>query len=153
MLIALVVYIWSLHISCRNRWCIQGFSKIMLVFIGTGSTRCRAVSSNRFRIITVSNGSEGADNDLLDVLRILLPVLYFSLFVRVCLILKVIDQFQLMVSANKALHNHRNQKLTTKNLHSELLFCMSPTRSVSFVTNLLFSVLYLFSKLIWVVFI
>lgn len=45
--------------------------------------------------------------------------------------LMVLDQFQLMVSANKALHNHRNQKLTTKNLHSELLFCMSPTRSIS----------------------
>jgi EKC/KEOPS complex subunit CGI121/TPRKB len=40
------------------------------------------------------------------------------------------DPFQITVAANRAIHLNRQNKMMTKNVHSEILFCLSPTKNV-----------------------
>lgn len=39
--------------------------------------------------------------------------------------------FQVIAAANKAVHLSKTEKMTTKNVHSEVLFCLSPTKNIS----------------------
>lgn len=41
--------------------------------------------------------------------------------------------FQVIAAANKAVHLSKTEKMTTKNVHSEVLFCLSPTKNVRIV--------------------
>lgn len=43
----------------------------------------------------------------------------------------IADPFQVLVAANRALHLYRIDKMTTKNVHSEVLFCLSSTKNIS----------------------
>ncbi|XP_012940519.1 EKC/KEOPS complex subunit TPRKB [Aplysia californica] len=43
----------------------------------------------------------------------------------------VIDEFQVLVAANKALHLQHAGTMMTKNVHSEILFCLSPSKNIS----------------------
>ncbi|XP_053377401.1 EKC/KEOPS complex subunit TPRKB-like [Mercenaria mercenaria] len=43
----------------------------------------------------------------------------------------VADPFQVLVAANRAVHLHKIEKMTTKNVHSEILFCLSSTKNIS----------------------
>ncbi|RUS17060.1 kinase binding protein CGI-121-domain-containing protein [Endogone sp. FLAS-F59071] len=43
----------------------------------------------------------------------------------------VIDKFQLLVAANKAVHDEHHGHLTTHNVHSEIVYNMSPTTNIS----------------------
>jgi len=40
------------------------------------------------------------------------------------------DLFQLQVAALRAVSNYILKKLTTKTLHGELLYCLSPSKNV-----------------------
>ena len=44
---------------------------------------------------------------------------------------QVLDKFQMLTAANKAIHLDQNDKKITKNIHSEVVFQLSGTRSVS----------------------
>ncbi|KAH3819794.1 EKC/KEOPS complex subunit TPRKB-like [Dreissena polymorpha] len=43
----------------------------------------------------------------------------------------VTDPFQVLVAANRAVCNQRQARMTTKNVHSEVLFCLSPLKNIS----------------------
>ncbi|VDH94337.1 EKC/KEOPS complex subunit TPRKB-like [Mytilus galloprovincialis] len=43
----------------------------------------------------------------------------------------ICDPFQVIVAANRAIHLNRQNKMITKNVHSEILFCLSPTKNIS----------------------
>ncbi|CAC5359364.1 CGI121 [Mytilus coruscus] len=43
----------------------------------------------------------------------------------------ICDPFQVIVAANRAIHLKRQNKMITKNVHSEILFCLSPTKNIS----------------------
>ncbi|XP_059152478.1 EKC/KEOPS complex subunit TPRKB-like [Physella acuta] len=43
----------------------------------------------------------------------------------------VIDSFQVLVAANKAVHLHRTNSMVTKNVHSEILYSLSPSKNIS----------------------
>ncbi|CAI9723130.1 Hypothetical predicted protein [Octopus vulgaris] len=44
------------------------------------------------------------------------------------------DQFQVLTAAHKALHHRRTKKMITKNIHSEILYCLSPLKGMYKVT-------------------
>ncbi|CAG5116933.1 unnamed protein product [Candidula unifasciata] len=44
---------------------------------------------------------------------------------------KIVDPFQVLVAANKAIHLQRTNAMVTKNVHSEVLFCLSPSKYIS----------------------
>ncbi|CAE1238931.1 CGI121 [Acanthosepion pharaonis] len=41
------------------------------------------------------------------------------------------NPFQAITAANKALHQRQNNRMITKNIHSEILFCLSPLKGIS----------------------
>ncbi|CAG8552057.1 3839_t:CDS:2 [Acaulospora morrowiae] len=43
----------------------------------------------------------------------------------------VLDTFQLLIATNGALHNDRNSALRTHNVHSEIVYNLSPTPNIS----------------------
>ncbi|XP_060592868.1 EKC/KEOPS complex subunit TPRKB-like [Ruditapes philippinarum] len=43
----------------------------------------------------------------------------------------IADPFQVIVAANRAVHLYKTDKMTTKNVHSEILFCLSATKNIS----------------------
>ncbi len=45
--------------------------------------------------------------------------------------MQVLDEFQICTAATKALLGNLHGKMTTRTLHSELLYCLSPSKSVS----------------------
>uniref|UniRef100_A0A915K0E0 EKC/KEOPS complex subunit CGI121 n=1 Tax=Romanomermis culicivorax TaxID=13658 RepID=A0A915K0E0_ROMCU len=49
-------------------------------------------------------------------------------FVRAELILEI---FQLLAATNKAIHCNIYGNLATKNIHSEIVYCLSPTRNIT----------------------
>lgn len=43
----------------------------------------------------------------------------------------ILEPFQVIVAANRAIHLHRLKKMMTKNVHSEVLFSLSPSKNIS----------------------
>ncbi|XP_022299190.2 EKC/KEOPS complex subunit Tprkb-like [Crassostrea virginica] len=43
----------------------------------------------------------------------------------------ILEPFQVMVAANRAIHLNRINKMMTKNVHSEVLFSLSPSKNIS----------------------
>ncbi|XP_041349721.1 EKC/KEOPS complex subunit TPRKB-like [Gigantopelta aegis] len=43
----------------------------------------------------------------------------------------IVDPFQVIAATNKAVHFQKCGKMITKNVHSEILFCLSPSKSIT----------------------
>ncbi|KAK6968649.1 Ekc/keops complex subunit cgi121 [Biomphalaria glabrata] len=43
----------------------------------------------------------------------------------------IVDSFQVLVAANKAIHLYHTKSMMTKNVHSEILYCLSPSKNIS----------------------
>ncbi|KAH9515193.1 hypothetical protein Btru_019474 [Bulinus truncatus] len=43
----------------------------------------------------------------------------------------IVDSFQVLAAANKAIHLYQTKSMMTKNVHSEILFCLSPSKNIS----------------------
>ncbi|VDN43842.1 unnamed protein product [Gongylonema pulchrum] len=48
----------------------------------------------------------------------------------------VLEVFTLLAAANKAVHQAAHNRLSTRTLHAELIYSLSPNRNVSFLWNL-----------------
>ncbi|KAL5014404.1 hypothetical protein ScPMuIL_008674 [Solemya velum] len=47
----------------------------------------------------------------------------------------IIDPFQVLVSANKAIHSQRNNRLITKTVHTEIIYGLSPSKNIYKLTE------------------
>ncbi|RUS78715.1 hypothetical protein EGW08_013536 [Elysia chlorotica] len=43
----------------------------------------------------------------------------------------IVDPFQVLTAANKAVHLWQTNNMITKNVHSEILYCLSPSKNIS----------------------
>ena len=50
--------------------------------------------------------------------------------------IQVLEGFQLLAAANRAASCHTNNRMATKNIHTELVYSLSPTKNVSFLRDL-----------------
>ena len=44
---------------------------------------------------------------------------------------QIAEEFQILVAANKALHSNLKGSMTTKGLHTEVLFCLAGSKSIA----------------------